>query len=113
MPLGDLYLGVCQVQADPFEPSPSHQREFCNCGYARGECDRFPPEGAADAVRFSVTEDLPFRLRLVYVIEKDHAPARHGVLEYSVSDARLETAGLDEIWMRQAEKFVESYLRRR
>ena len=39
----------------------------------------FPVSSAADAVRFSVTDDRDGCLRVVYVFEKDHAPLSHGV----------------------------------
>jgi hypothetical protein len=113
-PLGDPFSGACHARpAEVIEPPESRQRELCNCGYARGRCDRFPGDSAADAVRFSVTDETPARLVLIYVVEKDHAPAGHGTLEYSISDARLEAPHISEILAHQARAFLESYLRRR
>lgn len=113
-PLGDPFGGACHAQpAEIVEPSEARQHELCNYGYARDRCDRFPGGSAADAVRFSVTEDTPARLLLVYVVEKDHAPAGHGTLEYVVDDARLEASHISDILARQARAFAESYLSRR
>jgi hypothetical protein len=52
-------------------------RDLCNTGYARGRCDRFPAGAFADAVRFSRTADG----RLIYILEKDHAPVEHGEMD--------------------------------
>ena len=113
-PLGDSFGGTCHARpSDIIEPPEAHQRELCNCGYARSRCDRFPGGGAPDAVRFSVTDDTPTRLLLVYVIEKDHAPAEFGTLEYAVGDARLDGLAITEILAQQARAFLDSYLRQR
>jgi hypothetical protein len=112
-PLGGTFGGACHASpADVIEPPEAQQRELCNCGYARGRCDRFPGEGAADAVRFSVTEDTAKRLRVIYVIEKDHAPDRFGTLEYSIDDGRLD-GPIGDILAQQVRAFLESYLGRR
>jgi hypothetical protein len=113
-PLGDPFGGACHAQpAEIVEPPEARQRELCNCGYARGRCDRFPGGSAADAVRFSVTDDSPSRLLLVYVVEKDHAPAEFGTLQYAIDDARLEAPDISDILVQQARAFLESYLSRR
>ena len=113
-PLGDPFSGACHARpADIVEPPEARQRELCNCGYARGRCDRFPGDSAADAVRFSITDDTPNRLLVVYVIEKDHAPAGHGTLEYEVNDARLEGPSISDILAQQVRAFLESYVSRR
>jgi hypothetical protein len=114
LPLGDPFGGACHAQpAEIVEPPEARQRELCNCGYARGRCDRFPGDGAADAVRFSVTDDTPTRLLVVYVVEKDHAPAEFGTLEYAVDDASLNGPAISDVLVQQARAFLESYLRRR
>ena len=45
-PLGVLYRGKCEMGGGA-------DQEICNFGYARGECDAFPPNAEADAVRFA------------------------------------------------------------
>lgn len=113
-PLGDPFSGACHAQpADIVEPPEAHQRELCNCGYARTRCDRFPEGSAPDAVRFSVTGETVTRLSIIYVIEKDHAPVEHGTIEYGVEDARLEGPNISDVLVQQARAFLESYLRRR
>ena len=112
LPLGEAYGGSCQAPAGvaeagggPFEPPESVQRDLCNCGYARQRCSHFPVDGAADAVRFSVTGYQEGRVTLVYILEKDHAPVEHGPLD-PAREAREPLAS-------QARAFVESYLRQR
>lgn len=90
----DEYRGICSA-GEPLEPEEPAQREICNCGYARGRCERFPPEGA-DAVRFSMTAEG----RIVYVFERDHLPQGHGII------AEADAAG---ILGAQVRAFAESY----
>jgi len=115
MPLGDPYRGVCTaLPAEPgFEPPEAVQRDPCNCGYARGRCDRFPGGDAADAMRFSVTSHLDGRVRMVYVTEKNHAPAEHGVIDFPAGDfPNTEAHVTNPLLTRQARAFLESYLRK-
>ena len=107
LPLGDAYGGVCHARASsPFEPPEETQRDLCNCGYARRRCPHFPDNGAADAVRFSVTGDQDGRVTLVYILEKDHAPMEHGLMD-------RDATGGPEPLASQARAFIESYLRQR
>jgi hypothetical protein len=110
-PLGDLFSGTCH--AKPSDPAEGSQNELCNCGYARSRCDRFPGPSAPDAVRFSVTDDTPNRLLIVYVVEKDHAPVEFGTLEYLIADSRLHGPRVSDVLAQQARAFLESYLSRR
>ena len=111
--MGAVFSGVCQaLPGQLHEPPRNHQEEFCNCGYARGICERFPIDSAADAVRFSVTEDKPRRLRLVYILEKAHAPVEFGELEFSLTKQALLSQPANQVLARQAEAFVGSYLAR-
>ena len=114
-PLGDLFSGTCHASPSNLTEGhhDDHQEEWCNFGYARGRCDRFPGGSAPDAVRFSVTAETPNRLSVIYVVEKDHAPAEFGTLEYAVDDARLNGAAISPVLVQQARAFLESYLRRR
>ena len=111
LPLGDPWGGTCHARADDvIEPPDLHQRELCNCGYARGRCDRFPGGEARDAVRFSIISDRGGVVRMVYVLEKDHAPASHGVLEFREAG---EITGVSDLLAQQAKAFLVSYLHRR
>lgn len=114
LPLGEAYRGTCLAQpGEPFEPPESAQRELCNCGYARGRCNRFPAGSRDDAVRFSVRIDMAGIVEVVYVFEKNHSPAEHGAFQYQIREARMiglpSNLGLEQ----QARAFLESYLGQR
>jgi hypothetical protein len=112
LPLSDPYQGVCHADHELFEPSEQSQRELCNCGYARGHCDRFPVESAADAVRFSITGEQEGIVELVYVVERNYAPVEYGQLQYSKAESRLTNPAIGEVLAAQARAFLGSYLRR-
>ncbi len=78
-------------------------RAVCNLGYGRHSCEQFPSGSAADSIRFHVAKDAGELISIQYVCEKDCWPGEHG-------DAASLT---NEILRRQAEVFLESYLRRR
>jgi hypothetical protein len=99
LPLGDAWGGECTASGAVEPPDESQQRGLCNSGYARGRCGHFPDGGEADAVRFSVGVDE----RLIYILEKDHAPIEHGEID-SATDPREPLASL-------ARAFRESYRR--
>jgi hypothetical protein len=110
MPLGDIYSGLCCAGPGDPNPPPEARQQLCNRGYARGECECFPPDTAADAVRFSITGEADGVIQMVYVIEKDHAPLEHGPLEFG--DALTGAEGRD-VLAAQARAFVTSYRGRR
>lgn len=84
LPLGAYWLGECA--AGPGEsPSEAFQREYCNFGYAEGQCARFPAQAEADAVRF--TRRGKERL---FILEKNHSPVRFGPLETIAPGSILE-----------------------
>ena len=112
VPLGDAQTGECRANAIPFQPDEAHLRDACNCGYGRLGCERFPADAACDAVRFHVGEESGALIRIQYVFEKDSWPAGHGMLDYSLA-AREIRGTEDAILARQAEAFVESYVRRK
>jgi hypothetical protein len=95
LPLGGAWAGEC-VSQGAWEPPDAVLRDICNSGYARGRCDRFPSAAPADAVRFSMTADG----RLIYILEKEHAPIEHGDMD-AARDPREPLAS-------QARAFMES-----
>jgi hypothetical protein len=103
-PLGGTYHGECDLAQGAEEP------RLCNFGYARGLCSHFPEGSAADAVRFSVAGNANGEVRLVWILEKDHAPLDHGVVEYHESTGEF-VEGLGGALGVQAKVFLENYLR--
>ena len=55
---------------------------LCNFGYARGRCAHFPVL-ANDAVRFSIRSSTNGLIHLIWIAEREHAPASHGSVQYS------------------------------
>jgi hypothetical protein len=110
-PLIDLYFGVCRAHpGEVIETDEAIQRDLCNCGYARGRCDRFPDDATADAVRFSVVSEAEGVLRIIWVVEREHVPVEHRELEYSVASGAFVEPPSSDIVLAQARAFVESYL---
>ncbi len=104
VPLGDLYRGECRANGAAHLPDDRELREWCNFGYARGHCPRFPESAAADAVRFSIFEDHGGALTLRFVSERDHRPVTHGKFQLPHPDPAVN---------RLAEAYVEAYGRRK
>ena len=113
MPLGDPYRGRCH--ADPHQEwSPDEEMlvGFCNVGYARSRCPRFPAGDGADAVRFVISADDGERLVIQYATERGYLPHSCGTVEYTSADMRL-SAPLAPPLDRQILAFAGSYLRRK
>lgn len=110
--LGDLYAGACcanpQNTCLPDEETVSRR---CNLGYARGCCPHFPPDGAPDAIRFSVSSDDRSAIRILYAAERDHRPFASGMLDYSISAGGFAQPA-DASLARLASAYIRSYLRR-
>ncbi len=88
-------------------------QDLCNCGYARGRCDQFPAASAADAVRFSVVTGDAAAVRLVYILEKNHAPVEHGTINFAIRESEFIERPPNVILGAQARAFLESHLARR
>ena len=112
LPLGDAYSGECRAQESSFQPDEKTARQFCNLGYGRGCCERFPDNAPADAVRFHIDNESPGSIRIQYIVEKDCWPHEHGTFEYSMHSPELSGGVADEILHRQLVTFIESYRRR-
>src|SRR6185295_11024675 len=113
-PLGEIYQGTCHADTHtPFSPGDETLRDFCNIGYARRRCSRFPANAQADAVRFAITSDGSGVIRIQYATEVDHLPGPHGLLEYSRASGAFSFSHADRLIQRQAEAYLSSYLRRK
>ena len=114
LPLGTAWTGICRAIPDrPFPPDPSVLYKLCNLGYARGSCQCFPAGPTPDAVRFTVSRDEGDSIVFYHVVERDHHPFAYGPLTYSLSRRAFLIPPADDILRRQAEAYVESYLRRK
>ena len=114
LPLGDWWKGVCHAMPGaPQEAGGSWCDTTCNLGYARGECARFPEGEGPDAVRFTISSHENATVGIYYALERDHHPFAHGRLEYSTTARAFATPPETATLARQAEAYVESYLRRK
>lgn len=114
LPLGAGFAGVCRADpaSDEFRPGESALQQWCNLGYARKQCGRFPDDAGPDAVRFAVSSDSNDIIRIYYAAEKDHRPHQHGPLEFDARQRTFPAPHPNRILQRQAEAYLESYLRR-
>jgi hypothetical protein len=62
-------------------------------------------------VRFSVVGRVEGAVRIIWILEKDHAPVEHGFLEYTES-TRAFNAEPTGVLAAQVRVFIENYLRR-
>jgi hypothetical protein len=118
LPLGAWWKGVCHAaagapQAEAGAAAGSFGDTNCNLGYARGECARFPAGEGPDAVRFTISSHDSAAIGIYYVVERDHHPFAHGRLEYSPAAAGFLAPPATATLARQAQAYVESYLRRK
>jgi hypothetical protein len=118
LPLGDWWEGFCHAMPDaPNAEIGAPRNRFCdtacNLGYARGECARFPAGDGPDAVRFTVSSHRDAVIGICYVVERDHHPFADGRLEYSTTAAAFAIPPATATLARQAQAYVESYLRRK
>jgi hypothetical protein len=112
LPLGDAYSGECRAEQTGVQPDEATLLKFCNVGYGRGCCERFPNDATADAIRFHVANETGELIRIQYIYEKDCWPQDHGSLEYGVTSPEPRGGPGDEVLRRQADAFVESFRRR-
>jgi hypothetical protein len=114
LPLGDPYTGCCRADAvREWTPDQDSLREFCNMGYARSRCPRFPAGNGPDAYRFTIVTDTGDTLSVFYVAELGHSTLESGMLEYSPATGRISQGKDGETFQKQARAYVESYLRRK
>jgi hypothetical protein len=110
-PLGDLYEGECHARPNEIQrPGGAVLIEGCNFGYAGSQCGRFPGEGAPDAVRFCVREDVGGEVRIDYVLERAHLPHEHGRVVFDRATKAWTGLQAGSLLERQAQAYVESYL---
>jgi hypothetical protein len=114
LPLGEVWSGDClAVPSSPTHPEDPAVRQCCNLGYARRSCPRFPAGDGPDAVRFTISSHEGDLLRIYYVVERDHHPFAHGPLTCSVATGQWSDSPPDATLLRQAQAYVQSYLRRK
>jgi hypothetical protein len=113
LPLGDWWKGDCQAAPGaPEEAGGTGCETACNLGYGRGACARFPEGPGPDAVRFTISSHESGAIRIYWVAERDHYPFAEGRLEYWPAANAFASPPETALLGRQAQAYVESYLRR-
>jgi hypothetical protein len=108
LPLGAGFGGQCGAPGHCGAiPSDTELQDHCNLGYAR--CSRLPADRAADAVRFAVTREAAESLTIMWVLERDHAPAGHGAAECSRDGEKFFVAPADRRIQKQLQCFAAQY----
>jgi len=115
LPLGGAWTGTCHADAaNPVQPAESELLSLCNLGYARGVCPRFPAtDPGPDAARFTIAQDDGACLRLYYVLERNHEPFAHGLLECPLPPGPFTGAPVGKLTEKQARAYASSYLTRK
>lgn len=105
-------MGECRAQSATYNPDEITLRQFCNVGYGRGCCERFPNSAETDAVRLHILGSAGGVTRVKYVFEKDCWPKEHGSFDWSAAGSELSGDSSDLILRRQVTVFLENYERR-
>jgi hypothetical protein len=114
LPLGDSWAGLCRAaEGAGADPGDDVLRRFCNLGYARGECLKFPAAQPADAVRFAIARDSGDMVQIRYSIEGGHLPVSHGTLEFDRASGAVGPLPPGGVLARQALAYVTAYRRRK
>jgi hypothetical protein len=111
LPLGAAWRGTCTVQGHETAELGAAELECCNLGYAH-TCPRLPEERHADAVRFIVSKQSPERIIVQYVLETNHLPVGHGMLEYDREQYVWKTQHSEPRIQSLADCYLRSYLER-
>jgi hypothetical protein len=88
LPLGEGFAGRCSLGGGE-RCDDETLRQHCNLGYAR--CGHLPEERDVDCVRFGSLRESGI-LKLRFVCEHNHRPARHGELQYNLDAGCWESA---------------------
>ncbi len=113
LPLGDGWAGHCGAPGqEGVVPADEELRDHCNLGYAHA-CARLPRDRAADAIHFCIAADRDGLISLDYALEREHAPAGSGRLEYECSTSRWAQPHPDLHVQAMAQAYLQSYFARR
>jgi hypothetical protein len=111
LPLIDEYDGLCHADSAPVEAPVEVRFRYCNHGYSRGCCERFPSVETRSSLRYTVVRHTGSALDLICIEEQNYTPLRWRALQYLLESECLEPE-IDDACMRaQAVAFCRSYLK--
>jgi hypothetical protein len=85
---------------------------YCNHGYSRGCCERFPDAEPRSGLRYSIVARTVAGLQVLCVEERNYAPSHWQSVRYFVEGERLEPEPRDRCLQAQLLAFCRSYLKR-
>lgn len=117
LPLGCGWNGRCTAAGHEGEtPDSAVVEKSCNLGYAAG-CANLPSDRAWDAVRFGINgkrsamqSEESRTIEIRYVCERNHLPADHGTLEFSLAASQWRRRHSDPRIQAMAECFLQTRL---
>ena len=112
LPLIEEYDGLCHASGAALAVPPELRFPYCNHGYSRGSCDRFPAGELRSGIRYTVVRRTPAALEILYVEEQNYVPLAWHSIQYFPDNDRLEPQLSDECIRAQLVAFCHSYLKR-
>jgi hypothetical protein len=110
LPLLAEFEGICHAGGGAEQPS--HRFQFCNRGYAKGNCPNFPSDYPVSAVQFNVIARADTNLSIAIIEEQDHWPLKWRTIEFHSADGSLCPEIEDVCTRAQAIYFCRTYLAR-
>ncbi|MBV8831714.1 MAG: hypothetical protein JO217_00875 [Acidobacteriaceae bacterium] len=111
LPLIEEYEGVCRADSNSM-PSAKEDRFRCNHGYSRSVCAHFPLSDPRSAHRFHVLKIEDGAIQILWVEERNYAPAKWESVQYSIATGSLTPKPADQCLEAQIIAFCCSYYRR-
>ena len=112
LPLIEEYTGICHAVTPPVEAPEELRFRCCNHGYSHNVCGHFPPHETRSCSRFDVIERSHEMLNVLYVEERNYAPARWQAIIYRLGTDALEPEVTDACVRAQLLAFCHSFLTR-
>ncbi len=112
LPLLEEYDGLCHALGEPLGVAPTLRFQYCNHGYSRGSCERFPAGETRSGVRYTVVRQTAAALEILCVEERDYAPLRWHSLQYFFDTECIDPELPDHCIRAQILAFCRSYRKR-
>ena len=112
LPLLDEYDGLCRAQAIPLHAPTELRFAYCNQGYSRGYCGRFPADDGRSGLRYTITSRNAATLEILWIEEQEFVPLRWHSVRYLPASSQFDPEPSNECMRAQLLAFCRSYLRR-
>ncbi|MGI9073230.1 MAG: hypothetical protein ACR2JB_18395 [Bryobacteraceae bacterium] len=112
LPLIDEYDGLCRAASEPIEAPVELRFRYCNHGYSKGSCERFPSSEVRSSLRYHVVGRTESALEFICIEEQNYAPLAWHRVQYFFAGERLQPELADACIQAQAIAFCQSYLKR-